>query len=209
MGVKCFFIEPAGKLRRKLRRYVGDSHGQCPAMPGPDGYHDARAPFDVIDDPDPLGVYGDGDADAVAADDARWPARCACGYEFKEDDARQVFVERVYRRADTGEETDLRDAPPGAMWDAWWMANFAGWCGPDGRSLMVKLPNGNDWHIDGPCNNCTDPEGSLTGAHKCWVRHGEPPVITVDKNGVTCGAGGGSILSGSYHGFLVNGEFQP
>jgi hypothetical protein len=43
--------------------------------------------------------------------------------------------------------------------------------------------------------------------HKCWVRHGEPPNHTVDKRGNTCGAGAGSILSGSYHGFLRDGSF--
>lgn len=50
--------------------------------------------------------------------------------------------------------------------------------------------------------------------HKCWVRHGTPPqeVVHVDKNGVTCGAGAGSIAiqpSGQnpgWHGFLHNGE---
>jgi hypothetical protein len=41
--------------------------------------------------------------------------------------------------------------------------------------------------------------------HRCWVRHGDAPELTVDKNGKTCGAGGGSIVSGSYHGFLRNG----
>ncbi len=43
--------------------------------------------------------------------------------------------------------------------------------------------------------------------HKCWIRHGTPPDLTVDKNGVTCNAGAGSILVGDYHGFLVNGRF--
>lgn len=41
--------------------------------------------------------------------------------------------------------------------------------------------------------------------HKCWCRHGEAPNFTVDKNGVTCIAGAGSIQIGNYHGFLQNG----
>jgi hypothetical protein len=45
------------------------------------------------------------------------------------------------------------------------------------------------------------------GEHRCWVRHGEPPRITVDKNGPTCQAGAGSILAGDYHGFLRDGAF--
>jgi hypothetical protein len=205
MGVKCFFIEPAGRLRRSLRRY-SRSHGDCPAMPGEHGYHNASVPFDDVEDPDPRGTYSASEEDAPARDDPRWPRTCACGYTFTQDDNYQLSAERVYQRADTGEEFPLRDAPPGAMWDAWWMADYPGRRGSDGRSLMVKLPNGNEWHIDGPANNCTDKEGSLRGDHKCWVRHGEPPNLTVDKNGVTCAAGAGSILSGNWHGFLRNGE---
>lgn len=115
--------------------------------------------------------------------------------------------ETHWQRMDTGELTTLKDAPPGAMWNAEWLQGFPGWCGDDGLALIVKLPNGNDWHIDGVANNCPDKEDSNAGGHKCWVRHGTAPNITVDKNGNTCNAGGGSISSGSYHGFLRNGEF--
>lgn len=40
--------------------------------------------------------------------------------------------------------------------------------------------------------------------HKCWVRHGNPRAgdIHVDKNGATCAAGAGSILTPDWHGFL-------
>lgn len=212
MGVKCFFLKPAGTLRRSLRRYHGiaETEEPCPLMPAQPGWHglhDTRAPFDVVADPDPGGVITNHDADAPPADDERWPARCGCGYEFAAGDERQVFVERVYVRSDTGEETTHRDAGPGAMYDADWYHGYEGWCGPDGRALIVILPNGVPWHIDGVANNCTDKEGAHAGRHKCWVRHGEPPNITVDKNGVTCAAGAGSILSGSYHGFLRGGEF--
>jgi hypothetical protein len=113
-----------------------------------------------------------------------------------------------YRRPDTGEiKTAIRDFGPGAMWDAWWYGGVTG--GPflsplpDGRNLCVTLPNGNDWCIDHRASNCTMPDDT---EHHCWVRHGEPPDVTVDKNGLTCAAGAGSILSGSYHGFLQNGE---
>ena len=43
--------------------------------------------------------------------------------------------------------------------------------------------------------------------HKCWVRHGDPRtgIVTVDKNGVTCGAGAGSIATRGWHGFLREG----
>jgi hypothetical protein len=102
----------------------------------------------------------------------------------------------------------LSQCPPGAMWNADWMLGLEDepYAGPDGLCLVVKLPNGNDWMIDGIANNCTDRDDALRAGHKCWVRHGAPPLITVDKAGKTCSAGAGSILSGSYHGFLKNGE---
>lgn len=114
-----------------------------------------------------------------------------------------------YRRVDTGEVFEhLASAPPGAMWDATWMHDckggyFLGGPNSDGRFLVVRLPNGHDWCIDSRASNCTTPNDKT---HRCWVRHGEPPNITVDKNGKTCAAGAGSIQSGDYHGFLRNGE---
>ena len=76
--------------------------------------------------------------------------------------------------------------------------------------LYVILPNGAGWAIDSRSSNCTRPTDKI---HRCWVRHGTPPNITVDKNGDTCQAGGGSIMVSKvkdcgkgYHGFLRNGE---
>jgi hypothetical protein len=108
----------------------------------------------------------------------------------------------IYRRADTGEEISSRDLQVGAMRyvnDEY--ASTYG-IGPDGKSLIVLTPGG-WWYIDSRASNCTRPDDSI---HKCWCRHGEPPNITVDKNGNTCNAGAGSILMRSYHGFLWNGE---
>lgn len=139
--------------------------------------------------------------------DPRWPLSCACGYQFQDIDVWQVFQDRLYIRSDTGGVIPLRDAPPGAMWNADWLTSLGH--GDDDRCLVVKLPNGNDWTIDGQASNCTMPDDHSQKQHHCWIRHGHVPAITVDKNGVTCGAGGGSIQSGDYHGFLVNGEFQP
>jgi hypothetical protein len=76
--------------------------------------------------------------------------------------------------------------------------------GFDGRCLVVKCPDGHEWMIDGIASNCTDRGNE---AHRCWIRHGEPPVLTIDKNGPTCGAGAGSILTPRFHGFLRGGEF--
>jgi hypothetical protein len=116
----------------------------------------------------------------------------------------------LWRRTDTGEEfSHLADVPVGGMWFAHWYENF--WhpqLGP-GKNLIVKTPGG-DWHIDSNCNNCTIPDDASQEKHHCWILHGTPPEITVDKNGVTCGAGAGSILTanGKYHGFLRNGYLE-
>jgi hypothetical protein len=72
-----------------------------------------------------------------------------------------------------------------------------------GPQLEVILPDLTPWNIDGRATNCGQPEDF---EHRCWVRHGEPPAITVDKNGLTCAAGAGSIQTGTWHGFLTNGE---
>lgn len=71
--------------------------------------------------------------------------------------------------------------------------------------LIVVLPGGHHWDIDSRASNCTLPEDD---DHKCWIRHGTPPEITVDKNGNTCSAGSGSIMMGGYHGFLRNGYLE-
>jgi hypothetical protein len=138
-------------------------------------------------------------------------------------------------RPDTGEKFSVKshwDLPVGAMFYATWMEEVADRCGPDGKSIMVITPGGG-WMIDGRASNCDSPckhcgvpykdhKNEISGQslpaanscdqyedsrpHKCWVRHGQLPLITVDKDGITCGAGSGSILIGEYHGFLKNGE---
>ncbi len=93
--------------------------------------------------------------------------------------------------------------PPGAMWYADWYSRK----GSDGQHLIVKTPGG-IWQIDNRASNCTLPDDD---EHRCWVRHGDAPDITVDKNGKTCGCGC-SIGIGpgfrDYHGFLRNGHLE-
>lgn len=109
----------------------------------------------------------------------------------------------LWQRADgTGEKFILNNAPVGAMWEATWYTDFQQWCGTDGKAYIVKTPAG-DWHIDGRASNCTMPDDTK---HKCWCRHGEAPNFTVNKDGNTCSAGGGSIQIKEYHGHLINGE---
>jgi hypothetical protein len=80
-----------------------------------------------------------------------------------------------------------------------------GWTNCDGRHLHAVLPNGHHWDIDSRANNCALKHDTV---HRCWIRHGEPPAVHVDKDGLTCAAGAGSIAAGGYHGFLHNGAFS-
>jgi hypothetical protein len=87
-----------------------------------------------------------------------------------------------------------------------WMKNrgaCANWDNCDGRHLIVILPNGWEWDADSRASNCTMKDDRT---HRCWVRTGEPPNVTVGKTGNTCAAGAGSILTpDGWHGFLESG----
>ena len=129
---------------------------------------------------------------------------CDCG----DRNCREERTEITWRRADTGQT--LKGYPdefgPGAMWFAQYSVDE--WGVTDAQHLMVALPLGGAWDIDSRADNCTLKEDT---SHRCWVRHGDPPNITVDKNGWTCGAGGGSIIKRGtgYHAMLTNGELIP
>ncbi|MCU1384989.1 MAG: hypothetical protein JWL71_3686 [Acidobacteria bacterium] len=198
--MKVFFLEPAPNAELLLRCFEA---GTCP---GPyTSYHNADVVLGIVDEPlrPPEDRYERLDPDRAAfSADPRWPAQCACGYAFTEAVERQVNRDRLYRGAPDGQLYSLSNAPVGAMWDAWWMTGRSN--GADGICLVVKTPGG-DWMVDERASNCTLPNDDV---HKCWVRHGDPRTgnVHVDKNGVTCAAGAGSIQQGAYHGFLHNGE---
>lgn len=213
---KCFWIEPVLPERvvlsmRRFRHSWADG-SECP---GRLGYHNASiqigeaAPeWESIDTRHVLSWRSENST--LSHDDPRWPQFCeGCGLRFEENDEWQVNQDLIYVRVETGETRALRDweNEPGAMWDADWCHDWR--TGPDGLSLMVVCPGGGVWFIDGPAKNCTNPSDT---AHRCWVRVGEPPNITVGKlapRQTTCGAGAGSIQTHNYHGFLVNGVFTP
>lgn len=190
--IQCFFLTPVETEERYLRRYASSNGGDdCPVH----GYHNAKA-FIGTGDHDPEQSIGDN----YSHESSRWPTHCDCGYEFKESDAWQLFRSRLYKCHDTNELMTLDQAPAGAMWYADWF----GFKGPDGHSLVVRTPGG-DWCVDSRASNCSMPDDDK---HQCWVRHGTPPRITVDKNGNTCNAGAGSIGQKTYHGFLRNGYLE-
>lgn len=191
MRVECFLIEDAGVCHRYLRRHA---LGPCAAMPGEYGYHNAMAFIDRAPTPRTPEGFVDGTIQ-WPREDPRWPTACACGYVFTESDRWDLFVFDLWKRVDgqLGEfslhanpEPPTLRAPAGAMWDAWWH-HGSSWTGPDGRSIGVMLPDGTDWHIDGPSKG-----GSP------WSREGTPPNITARP----------SILTPGYHGFLTNGVLE-
>lgn len=201
--MKVRFIQEIG-TRASLRVYWGEG---CTKY----GCHDSTVPLvdsQKLDDWD-LG----GKPEDYAAD--QWPTHCeCCGAPVPAMDSGikvnyQVHRKRLY-------DNDSGTPEPGDLyWARWkhepdWKGNprVCPWdnCNDPRGHLIVVLPNGNEWDIDSRASNCTMPTDK---AHRCWVRHGEPPNVHVDKNGHTCQAGAGSILSGDYHGFLHNGEFTP
>jgi hypothetical protein len=190
-AIKCFFLEPTDRERQSLRRYASHTDGseKCSTKVG---CHDAQV---LIGE-----APNDDKAHEHPHDDARWPTKCEkCDYSFTEEDHWQLFTKRIYKRSDNGEESTLFDVEAGAMWHADWMPDERK--GPDGHCLVVMTPGG-EWMVDSRASNCTMPTDTV---HRCWVKHGTPPDVTVDKNGNTCNAGGGSIQAGSFHGFLRGG----
>lgn len=198
MPTKVFWCDYTGEGQIYFRRYATVAGSPCPAN---NAYHDAQTPWMRMLWPivgGRLAVLPDAPADAP------WPTRCeGCDHVFAEGDARQVFGRPLYRRVDTGEEFEWDKAPAGAMRDCWWMPDR--YRGSDGIALevMLPVPRGHGWTVDGPCSNCTRPGE----AHKCWIRHGDPRTgnVHVDKAGNTCSAGAGSIMVPGYHGFLHHG----
>lgn len=181
MPFQCFWLEPTGRLKVHLRRYASGT--KCDVA-GNQGYHQALVRIE--DRPAHYTAEGYLASEEPAPNETRWATHCACGYEFKPEDNWQVFIEEYYRRSDNREETTLRDAPPGAMWDAFWMKSYRGQLPipEDGLYLMVRVPGEHEWYVDGPASNGPG-----------WTRTGTVPNITARP----------SIGSPNYHGWLTDG----
>lgn len=179
--VRCFLIEPTGECQRFLRRYDNET-GNC----RPRSYCNGMTFLDRVPTPK-IKDYVDGTQKWDAADH-RWPIGCLeCGYVFQATDAWQVFILEIWKRSDgqPGEYSihpnphpPAERAPAGAMWFADY---HTGWKGPDGHTVVVMLPDGTDWCVDGP---------SSQGGR--WQRHGIPPDLVASP----------SIQTGTWHGHL-------
>lgn len=174
--VTCIFFERELKIRRSLRRYVnGDGpHGLCEAM----------VPLDeILWTPPVIDVF------ELPHSDPRWPTACVtCGKLFVEADIWQVFSDWLYRHHESGQLATIKEMPIGAIYRAHWYEDMPRWTGPDGHSLMCRLPDGHDWAMDAPSR----------GGGAGWTRTGVPPKITASP----------SIMSDKYHGYLVDGVLR-
>jgi hypothetical protein len=224
--IPCFLLTPTNEYVVSLRRYVSRDKHLCVRGGGKNlSYCNASVNIDVFKwdgiinrDTGNIGHRGETawgwGGNPVTCDppytgvtsykDHRWPKGCdRCGEEFPEGAEYQLNLNVLFSRSDGGPLTTLREASAGAMWYAdWWLPNNVG---PDGHVLTVRIPGGHDWMVDGRASNCTRKDDKT---HRCWVRHGTPPLVTVDKNGDTCQAGAGSIQTDDWHGFLRNGFLE-
>ena len=93
---------------------------------------------------------------------------------------------------------------PGDMWYSESDHTYCGFQNCDKKHLRVRLPGGGVWDTDSRAANCDKPNDVI---HRCWVKHTENGIenMTIDKNGDTCNAGGGSILQENWHGFIRKG----
>jgi len=198
--IRCFLVEPSPRAALYLRRYV--SSGEIGAH-----YHEAMsARFRVVDiEINEEEGWWHVPHQNISHDEEEWPTHCECGYEFKDTDVWQEFVDRIYEAVPPNDGSWAhRELPPGAMFYCNWLTQSFFWDNSSGDCLVVKTPGG-EWVIDARASNCTLPDENT---HRCWVRHGVPPDITVDKVGHTCSAGAGSILQSGWHGFLRNGYLE-
>ena len=170
-------------VRIKLRRYWSDAASHCTDGIG---YHNACAPLRDVD-----GVVQGSSARPTSGSRKTIPTRrgrrCAIEAWRRRPRARRAAgVRRAALRH------GVREAGAGDLYLRLLLA-------PDARRVLVlgqlRRPaphrgpaHREEWDIDGRANNCSMLEDRT---HRCWVRHGEPPDVTVDKDGPTCTAGRG------------------
>lgn len=177
MDITCFMLKPTNRALLYLRKFQGCAVGSC--LEG-SSYHDARVCIGEMQPAEEAVIRA---ATAEEREDKRWPTVCSkCHRPFGDSATHQRFVQRLYSR-DDGSVMVLDEAPPGAMWDADWYGDHR--VGPDGLHLVVRLPDGNEWFIDGPATNGPG-----------WTRTGVAPKLTVTP----------SIATPTYHGWLRDGK---
>lgn len=200
MGIPVRVLRPVGTAVVQ-RLHWGEDCPSCCGL-GSVGYHDATGrtlatsavPWDhLLVVPDAVDV------------ETGWPTRCDhCPAAAPADAFRQHFAKLVLQ-APGGERLvvgPMGTRVPGDMWPTpCWAGQACEWEDCRGTHWQVTLPDRSVWDSSSRASNC---DQRADRRHRCWVLHGDPP-HTADKQGHTCGAGGGSILTPRWHGHLVNG----
>jgi hypothetical protein len=214
VGIRVRYIVPHGT--RAWLRVFWD--GACARPNQRDhSYHNAMRLLGDSTEPQDDCRFGGKVADHA---DAEWPTACEdCGAQVPAlgsvaDPKRQVFRRTLYATPDRNwiGMPEVGDC----YWADWYECDkrggncIHGWTNCDGKHLFVHLPGGsqpeNEWHdLMSRASNCTMRSDTL---HRCWIVNGRPEDgnLHVDKSGVTCQAGGGSIDTGRWHGCLHNNE---
>lgn len=179
----CFLIEPTPVARIVLRRYALSTNPRPQSPEAQQHMCDARISIGE----QPLRLTTDGTRKMIVypRTDERWTKECPiCGYRFRFEDEWQTLQYQLYTMPN-GENLapGLDRLPIGAMWNEKHFNDV--WCGADGKSLKVVLPDRVHWFID----------GHATNSENGWTRTGEAPLLTVTP----------SILTNGYHGYLTNG----
>ncbi len=193
------------------RSYIsGDTCPNC-CGGGKPGYHNALKLIRDVPELDAWKVFGELEDYAPEL----WPTACSdCGTPVPAGEpkptvvgqqalvvTRQIFSSRLYHTASGKPE-------PGDLYETKWHAGdkCPYWDTCSGVHLQAILPNGDHWDLNSRASNCTMRQDRI---HRCWVITGSAKdgTIHVDKNGLTCAAGAGSIAVEGYHGFLHAGFF--
>ena len=177
--IRCSLLDPLARRRQWLMRR-SHAGGPCRSR---NAEHRAKVEIEAGEFPIPAPPKPAVPEWIGFRHDLRWPAHCElCGYPFSDNDERLLFFQRIYRDGE-GRELTLDEAPPGAMWDAWWLGpDFRG---RDGFHLAVMTPGG-PWYVDG--------RSPVTRLH--WARTGKPPKVSVQPS---------IFIPGRYHGWLTDG----
>lgn len=203
---------PEVGTRAWLRIYWGED---CPSQFGSGGVGCHNAQHHILDS-DKLEAWDLG-GDMAAYPAEMWPTVCDhCGAAVPTGELSQVAKGASYgnrhilrkRLYETPEGTPIIEGEmqPGDCFYATWLHDNDRcfyWTDCTTPHLTVILPpDHHPWDTSGRANNCTKPNDDR---HRCWVVHGDPSkgeIVTVDKNGVTCEAGAGSIATPHYHAML-------
>lgn len=163
-------------------------------------YHSAEvelARSDKLEDKDLGGPEESAPIDAV-------PTTCdRCHAPRPDNETERKIFHRPLRTDPSGQV--VLEPGPGDCYYISHAVTCCSWDNCDGRHLVVVCPDGCDWDTSSRANNCTKKDDKL---HRCWVVHGDPSIgglPTIDKGGLTCAAGAGSILTSRYHGRLASG----